>query len=599
MAHGLTQDMAGSLLDLEPTSLLEFFLIYYNWPEDEDSFIALHAGQNGVDTKIIWQSIEYLPFNIRGSNWEIKGDSSMSRPHIVVPNKGYLVSSLLRKYNNMNGCKVVRKRTFSRFLDDANFPDNENPYGAADPNAGFADEKFYISHVISENKSQVEFELVTPLELENIKIPNRRIHSSFCPFIYRGHGCRYNGFPIADIDNKIYVLEGDSIDSYNILTLDAENYANDGISDRSRVDRGTYENQTAFNFNTTGLYSGIANGLYPSGVTSPVLRGDYAIQLNDGGILINPSGDYTAPVYDNFTHSDNLTKFTAMSWLYPLSGIGDTAQQVTGGARAYQTVMDIGDATGGFILRYVADGVGPHKLQTEFKNVSGTNDISIFASPNRIDYNNFQHAAITFNEGNVRLYENAKIVASGSVTGADSERIPKMVTSLGAHGFGMTFFDHAGVGGDVGTTQDSNVDHFSGVMDDTRFYNAVASTAEIENVYYLRSLGFFSHSQLNDRGLYNADLTYNRGDTTFIEGKKYKMLSRNTDDGFDGIKILYICMVDGTTTDPRNDSVNWVRDACGKSIKSCSLRFGNSRVLPFGGFPGTQKYPFQSSSNGY
>ena len=38
------------------------------------------------------------------------------------------VSSLLRKFNNLNNAKLVRKRTFAKFIDAANFPDGNNPW---------------------------------------------------------------------------------------------------------------------------------------------------------------------------------------------------------------------------------------------------------------------------------------------------------------------------------------------------------------------------------------------------------------------------------------------------------------------------------------
>ena len=75
------------------------------------------------------------------------------------------------------------------------------------------------------------------------------------------------------------------------------------------------------------------------------------------------------------------------------------------------------------------------------------------------------------------------------------------------------------------------------------------------------------------------------------------MFSRKTDSGFKGIKFEFLCIKDGTTTDPRSDSVNWRRDACSKSLKGCSLRFGDD--LRFGGFPGTHRYPFSARQNGY
>ena len=44
---------------------------------------------------------------------------------------------------------------------------------------------------ISENKYFIEFELVSPLEVENYKLPARIMIANYCPWKYRGIGCRY------------------------------------------------------------------------------------------------------------------------------------------------------------------------------------------------------------------------------------------------------------------------------------------------------------------------------------------------------------------------------------------------------------------------
>ena len=123
---------------------------------------------------------------------------------------------MLRKYDNLNGAKVIRRRTFVKFLDDANFPNNKNPWGEADPNARLGDEKFFISRKMMENKMMAEFELVSSLELENINVPNRDISARYCNWVYRGYGCRYgcksttltDGLdrPIADIRDNSFVI---------------------------------------------------------------------------------------------------------------------------------------------------------------------------------------------------------------------------------------------------------------------------------------------------------------------------------------------------------------------------------------------------------
>lgn len=89
----------------------------------------------------------------------------------MVSNQDFFMSNLIRRYDNLIGAKVVRKRTFVKFLDNRNFPDNKHPYGGQDINAGLEDQVFYILRKSAENKSVVEFELASPLELENVTFP--------------------------------------------------------------------------------------------------------------------------------------------------------------------------------------------------------------------------------------------------------------------------------------------------------------------------------------------------------------------------------------------------------------------------------------------
>lgn len=191
MANGINQDFARAIFDVEPTALLELYTLYYDYQNDSQSQLNFHGGTNGIGGVIIFDGQEYLPLALESQGFDILGDQRLPRPILKVSNAGLYVSSLLRRFNNLNNAKVVRKRTFLKFLDDANFPNNQNPYGTANPSARMPDDKYFISRKVTENKLAVEFELVSSLELENIEIPARKISSRYCTWIYRGFGCRY------------------------------------------------------------------------------------------------------------------------------------------------------------------------------------------------------------------------------------------------------------------------------------------------------------------------------------------------------------------------------------------------------------------------
>jgi lambda family phage minor tail protein L len=198
MSRASNQKVNAELFSLEPTALLEFFVIYYDYINTPDDKLYIHGGTNGINGSIYWQGVEYLPFPIQSSGFESKGDGSLPRPKLTVSNQDFFVSNLIRRYNNLVGAKVVRKRTFAKFLDNQNFSDNKNPYGSADATAGLEDQVFYILRRATENRAVVEFELASPLEIEDVTFPKRSVIARYCGFHYRGNGCKYMGPPVAD-----------------------------------------------------------------------------------------------------------------------------------------------------------------------------------------------------------------------------------------------------------------------------------------------------------------------------------------------------------------------------------------------------------------
>lgn len=193
----------SELFSLEPTALLEFFVIAFDYIENPDDNLYIHGGTNGIEGPVYWQGQEYSAFPIQSSGFESKGDGTLPRPKLTVSNQDFFISNLIRRYSNLVGAKVIRKRTFVKFLDNRNFSDSKNPYGSADPDAGLEDQVFFILRRSVESRSIVEFELSSPLELENVTFPRRTVMSRYCSFHYRGNGCRYLGGPVADENNAV------------------------------------------------------------------------------------------------------------------------------------------------------------------------------------------------------------------------------------------------------------------------------------------------------------------------------------------------------------------------------------------------------------
>lgn len=230
MSQGININFASEAMSLEPSSIVEFYKIYYAYPDNEEDFISVTPFRRGGDQDsliIFWQGHGYLAYPMEATGFSTKGDNTLARPRLKIANRDLAISKYLSVHNNLVGAKVVRKRTFAKFLDGSNFQGGENPYfntatnePASDPTAYLPDQTFYINRRITENKMVVELELSTPLELSNVYVPNRNVYSNVCSWLYRGYGCRYNLKPKTTALSKPFLdSEGTTVTAESLKGL--------------------------------------------------------------------------------------------------------------------------------------------------------------------------------------------------------------------------------------------------------------------------------------------------------------------------------------------------------------------------------------------
>lgn len=167
-----------------------------------------HGHNNGV---IIWQGQRYHPWAIEGSNFERTGDMQQPLPELSVGNIGEIngepitgvVTSLCLALEDLVGATVIRRRTFTKYLDASNFPEG-NP--SADPNEHLPDERWIISQKKLETPEVVQFVLSSPLQFDGVQLPRRQVIASRCGWLvmagpeggYRGSYCGYTGSKMFD-----------------------------------------------------------------------------------------------------------------------------------------------------------------------------------------------------------------------------------------------------------------------------------------------------------------------------------------------------------------------------------------------------------------
>jgi lambda family phage minor tail protein L len=187
-----TQSHNTALLDLEPDTLIELYEIDLG---EQDGLYRFHPGKNNLKDIMLSDAQgelqTYYPLPIETSGWEMKGDGSLPRPKLLMANPQGLISDAIKRRGDLIGNTIIRKRIFMKFLDNENFPDNFNPFAIPDPNSRFDDDIFTINRKTQENKYYIEWELVSPLELEDVQVPARTMIADYCPWQYRGEGCSY------------------------------------------------------------------------------------------------------------------------------------------------------------------------------------------------------------------------------------------------------------------------------------------------------------------------------------------------------------------------------------------------------------------------
>ena len=158
-----------------------------------------HAGTNELGGDVVWQGTTYTRYPVEAEGFEMRATGTAPRPKIRAANINGMLGAAVRPNDDLIGAKVIRRKTFARYLDAVNFAGG-NP--TADPNVGFLDEVYYIDRKLSENNVVIEWELVSALDLAGVKLPRRQIIANVCPWKYRGAECAYTGGPVADVRDQ-------------------------------------------------------------------------------------------------------------------------------------------------------------------------------------------------------------------------------------------------------------------------------------------------------------------------------------------------------------------------------------------------------------
>lgn len=137
---------------------------------------------------IIWQGLEYDPWPVEASGFEMAANGATPAPRLRLSNVSGFVTALVIGFDDLIGARVTRRRTLGRYLDGQ--PE-------ADPTEAFPDEIWYIEQKVIETPEVVEFELASAMDSEGVQLPRRQIIANSCSWVYRSADCGYSGPPVA------------------------------------------------------------------------------------------------------------------------------------------------------------------------------------------------------------------------------------------------------------------------------------------------------------------------------------------------------------------------------------------------------------------
>lgn len=201
----LPANLASDVQKLVPGDLVEFFTL------DATALGGpvhhFHAGANGLMSAVVFGGVTYAMWPVEATGFEMTSKGTLPTPNMKVANITGMIGSLCKSMDDLVGAKVVRRRTFAKYLDAINFPSGTNP--SADPSARFPDEIWFVHRKVDETKIFVEFELSSSMDVQGVMLPRRQVIANCCPWKYRGAECGYTGTNYFDLNDAPTDAGGD------------------------------------------------------------------------------------------------------------------------------------------------------------------------------------------------------------------------------------------------------------------------------------------------------------------------------------------------------------------------------------------------------
>ena len=198
------------LAKINPSAIIELFELRLDSTLHGSSDVyRFHAGANAdVDGNIVFNSQTYTRIPIKADGFEYSNTGTLPRPTLSISNHDSTMTTLLLLVNattagnDLGGAEVRRIRTLKKYLDGES---------AADPNARWPEERWFVDRKASESRDSVTFELASKFDLAGQKIPKRQVIANVCQWKYRSSECSYTGTDYYDVNGNEVSTEAEDV----------------------------------------------------------------------------------------------------------------------------------------------------------------------------------------------------------------------------------------------------------------------------------------------------------------------------------------------------------------------------------------------------
>ena len=198
------------LAKINPSAVIELFELRLDSTLHGSSDVyRFHAGANAaVSGNIVFNIQTYTRIPIKAEGFEYSNTGTLPRPTLSISNLDSTMTTLLLLVNattagnDLGGAEVRRIRTLKKYLDGES---------AADPNARWPEERWFVDRKASESRDSVTFELASKFDLAGQKIPKRQVIANVCQWKYRSSECSYTGTDYYDVNGNEVSTEAEDV----------------------------------------------------------------------------------------------------------------------------------------------------------------------------------------------------------------------------------------------------------------------------------------------------------------------------------------------------------------------------------------------------